>query len=258
MPVQERLGDVVGGDHRAQRRVGRGDALRRRDHVRLVVEAFAAEPVPEPAPRADHLVGDQQHPVAVADLAHALEVAVLGHEAAAAVLHRLEDHRRDRLRALEQDRLLDRVRRPQRVAILAPAVGVRVRHVMPAGRERLERRAQRAAGRSPSAPPSRCRGRRACARSACAGSARPRGVVGLRELPRRLDRLRAAGGEEHAVEVPRRELGDARGQLDRARVRVAPVRVEAELLAPACAAACPSSARPWPMFTQYSAESPSR
>ena len=57
-----------------------------------------------------------------------------------------------------------------------------------------------------------------------------RAVVGLRELPRRLDRLRAAGGEEHAVEVARRELRDARREFDRGRVRVAPVRVEAELL----------------------------
>jgi hypothetical protein len=56
------------------------------------------------------------------------------------------------------------------------------------------------------------------------------GVIGLGELPRRLDRLRAAGGEEHTVEVARREAGDARGELDRARVSVAPVRVETELL----------------------------
>ena len=56
------------------------------------------------------------------------------------------------------------------------------------------------------------------------------GVVCLGELPGRLDRLRAAGGEEHAVQVPGRERGDPRGQLDRARVGVAPVRVEAELL----------------------------
>ena len=62
-------------------------------------------------------------------------------------------------------------------------------------------------------------------------------VVGLGELPRRLDRLRAAGGEEHAVEVSRRELGDPRGQLDRARVGVAPVGVEAELLRLRAAAA---------------------
>ena len=170
--VHERLGDVVAGDHRAERRVGGADALGGRDHVGLIAVAFAAEPVPEPAPRADHLVGDQQHAVAVADLAHALEVAVLGHEAAAAVLDRLEDHRRDRLGALELDRLLDRVGRPQRIAPLLPAVGVGVRRRgSPPGRERLERRRAAGSGRSPSAPPSRRRGRRACARSACGGRA---------------------------------------------------------------------------------------
>ena len=46
-------------------------------------EALDAEVVPEAAPGADHLVGDQEHVVLVADLAHALPVAVLRHEAAA-------------------------------------------------------------------------------------------------------------------------------------------------------------------------------
>ena len=59
----ERLGDPVRGDHGAERRVGRGDALRRRDDVRLVVVALGAEPLAEPAPRADDLVGDHQHVV---------------------------------------------------------------------------------------------------------------------------------------------------------------------------------------------------
>ena len=172
--VQERLGDVVAGDHRAQRRVGRGDALGGRDDVRLVAVALAAEPVPEPPPRADHLVGDQQHAVAVADLAHALEVAVLRHEAAAAVLDRLEDHRGDRVGALELDRLLDRVGRPQRVAVFAASgrSSCSARACRPASAARTARAA--AAGRWRSAPPSRRRGRRGCARSACGGSCSPR------------------------------------------------------------------------------------
>ncbi len=57
----------------------------------------------------------------------------------------------------------------------------------------------------------------------------PRGVVGLRELPCALHRLRAPRGEEHPVEVPRREARDPRRQLDRAGVRVTPVGVEREL-----------------------------
>ena len=168
--------------------------------------------------------------MAVADLAHALEVAVLRHEAAAAVLHRLEDHRRDRLGPGEFDRLLDRVGGPQRVAVFLPAVGVGVLHVDAARRERFERRAQRRQpGRRQRSHRGAVVGELARDQLVAAVFA-ARVVVGLGELPRRLHRLRAARGEEHAVEVARRQPGDARRQLDRARVRVAPVGVEAELL----------------------------
>ena len=45
--------------------------LAKRDHVRLRAEALGAEPLADPAEGADHLVGDEQDPVAVADLAQA-------------------------------------------------------------------------------------------------------------------------------------------------------------------------------------------
>ena len=99
--VDERVEDAVGGDHRAHRRVGGGEALGGRDEVGLVAVALGAEPLAEPAPGADDLVGDQQHAVLVADLADALEVALGRDEAAAGVLDGLEDHARDRLGALE-------------------------------------------------------------------------------------------------------------------------------------------------------------
>ncbi len=54
-------------------------------------------------------------------------------------------------------------------------------------------------------------------------------VVLPRELPRRLDRLGAAGAEEDAVQIPGRERRDLRRQLDRARMGVRPVRVERQL-----------------------------
>jgi hypothetical protein len=54
-------------------------------------------------------------------------------------------------------------------------------------------------------------------------------VVLTRQLPGRLDGLGAARGEEHAVEVARGEVGDPGRQLDRGRVGVAPVRIEAKL-----------------------------
>jgi hypothetical protein len=56
-----------------------------------------------------------------------------------------------------------------------------------------------------------------------------RDVVLTRELPGRLDRLRPAGDEEDAVELARRQVGHRLRELDRARVRVRPVRVERQL-----------------------------
>src|SRR6185295_20239414 len=55
-------------------------------------------------------------------------------------------------------------------------------------------------------------------------------VVLAGELERGLDRLAAAGGEEDAVEIAGGDRREARGELDRARVRVGPRREEAELL----------------------------
>ena len=53
-------------------------------------------------------------------------------------------------------------------------------------------------------------------------------VVLADDLPRRLDGLRAAAGEEHAVEVAGRALGQRLGEPDRRRMRGRPVGVERE------------------------------
>ena len=181
----------------------------------------------EPAPGADDLVGDQQHAVLVADLADLLEVALGRDEAAAGVLDGLEDHARDRLRALPLDPLADRL---GRVVGLGP-VRVRVGHVGGAREERLERAA---------APGQAGRGERAhrgavvgeLARDDLVAAALAVELVVLTaELEGGVDRLAAAAGEEDAVEVAGGEPRDAGGELDRARVRVGPVGVEAELLA---------------------------
>ena len=218
-------------DHRAHRGVRGGQALRRGDDVRHHVEALDAEVVAEPAPGADHLVGDQQHVVLVADLAHALPVAVLRHEAAARVLHRLEDHRGHGLRALELDHVLDLVGGPERVAVLGPAVLVRVGHVV-----RARARAARTAVRSGVMPGDR---ERAEGGAVVGGLARD--DLRLRGLPVSLwywrDSFQADSTASEPPEVkntrlrsPGASVRDALGQLDRRRVRVAPVRVEAELL----------------------------
>ena len=54
--------------------------------------------------------------------------------------------------------------------------------------------------------------------------------VVLGQLPRALDRLTAAGGEEDAVQVARRVSGDPLGQLDRRWGGVGPQREERQLL----------------------------
>src|SRR4051794_25580283 len=73
--LEERLHQLVAGDHRAEWGVTGGDALGAGDHVRLVPVALRAEHVAEAAERADDLVGDEQHVVLVADLADPLEVS---------------------------------------------------------------------------------------------------------------------------------------------------------------------------------------
>src|SRR4051794_23714005 len=141
--LEERLGDPVGDDRGSHRRVGRRQALGRRDDVGLIVEALGPEPLAEPAERADDLVGDEQDVVLVADLADALEVALGRREAAAGVLGRLEEHGRDGVGALEADALVDRLRQGLGAEPGREPVLVGVRDVAAARGERLEGLAQR-------------------------------------------------------------------------------------------------------------------
>ena len=228
--LAERLEDLVGGDHRPHRDVGAGQGLGGRDDVGLVAVALAAEVVAETAPRADHLVADQQDVVLVADLAHALEVALLRRDAAAGVLQRLEDHGRDRLGTVELDLVADLLGGPERVAVLGPVVLVRVRRVDPARHVGLELGLE--AGQPGGGE--RAHGRAVVGDLAgddlvlLALAVRPVVVAG--DLDRGLDRLRAGVREEDPVQVAGGQLGDPLGELDRARVGVAPVGVEVELL----------------------------
>jgi hypothetical protein len=183
----------------------------------------------EPAPGADDLVGDQQDVVLVADLADALEVALGRREAAPGVLNRLHDHGGDRVRALELDAVRDRFGQVLSAVAGRQAVEVRVRDVAAAGGERLERLAQRRdAGRRERAHRGAVVRGLACDDLRLVRVAREL-VVLADELEGGLDRLAAARREEHAVEVARGEPCDARGELDRGRMRVGPRREEAEL-----------------------------
>ena len=204
-----------------------GQALGGGDEVGLVAEALGAEPLAEPAPGADDLVGDAAG---------------------------CRTRRRSRARAASSRRAARGSRRSS-----APARGSRTRR-SPAPRTGSARGSPRP-GRRPRAGTGSCsargtsrgtaartgaravgdagHGQRAHRRAVVGELARDRPcsarvagelVVLAAELERGLDRLRAAGGEEDAVEVAGRELGDPRGELDRLRVRVGPVREEAELL----------------------------
>ena len=107
-------------------------------------------------------------------------------------------------------------------------VAVRVRHVEHVRHERLERRAQLgAAGERERAHGGAVVGHAAGDRLPAPLAAGA--VVLAGELPGRLGGLRPAGHEERAVEVARSELGQLRGQLDRARVGEGPVDRERQL-----------------------------
>ena len=218
--------------------------------------------MPEPSEAGDHLVGGEQDLVLVAERAHALPVARGRDERAAGVLHRLHVHHADRLRPHRDDRLLEVVEQEPRELLLGlalrPVVAVRVVHVPHLGDERLERIAERRDAVDRERAERRAVIREvprdrlvAARRPAHLGDDRvvaglglvaadrdgdrlearlvTRDVVLARELPGRLDGLGAAGDEEDAVQVAGRERRELRGELDRARVRVRPVRVERQL-----------------------------
>ena len=235
-PRPERFEEPVAGDHRAERGVPGGQPLRAGDDVGLVVEGLRPEHRPDPAEGADHLVAHEQHVVLVADLPDPLEVPRRRREAAAGVLHRLEEDGGDGVGALGLDRHRDLVGGPPAERLLVVGVGlgrpveVGVGHLVGTGDERLEVLLER---RDPGD------GQGSLGRAVVGDGARDHLVLAgladelevlLRELPRGLDGLAAAAGEEDPVEVAGREPGDPLGELDGAGVGVRPQREERELL----------------------------
>ena len=232
--VEERLHQPVAGDHGPERGVAAGEPLGHGDDVGLVPVADGAEVLAQPAEGADHLVGDEQHAVAVTDLADPCEVPRRRREAPAGVLDRLQVHRGDGLGPLALDGPADLVGRPaperhQVVAVDRGTVEVGVGHLDGAGDQWLEGRLE---GGDPG-DRQRTHGGAVVGDVAAEhlGPGRlahqPEVLAG--ELPGRLDRLGAAGGEEHAVAVPGGQDGDALGQLDRPRVGVGPQREVGQL-----------------------------
>ena len=228
----QRLGDLVADDHGAHRRVGGRDALGARDQVRRDAVARGGEPLADAPEAGDDLVGDQRDAVLVAQRAQPGPVAVGRHEAAAGVLDRLGDQHRHGLRPGLDDRALDLVQQPRAQRGLVLGVGIAVAVGVGDPHDRDRRRAERLLHR-----PHAGERERAERHPVVGDLARDRlralrlalgQVVLADDLPGRLDRLRAAVGEEDAVEVAGRALGERGGELDRRRVRGRPVRVERE------------------------------
>ena len=104
----ERLEDLVSDDCRAERHVSAGDALGEGDDVRAHAPVLMREHATGAAKAGDHLVENQQHAVAIADLAYAREIVVGRDQDAAARDDRLHDEGPDALDAFAEDRPLER------------------------------------------------------------------------------------------------------------------------------------------------------
>ena len=230
--THERFGHLVAHEHRAEGRVAGGETLGAGDHVRLIAVALAPEHVPDPTEGADHLVGDEQHAVPVTDLAHPRPVAGRRGEAASSVLDRLQENSGDRLGSFPEDGLLDRVGGMQgAVGVVltgrAPVV-VGLGHLDGAGDQRFEHGldgVQACDGQGPHG--GAVVGEVAADDLDAVGLALQLEVLAC-QLPRRLDSLGTAGGEEHPVQVAGSQLCQLRRQLDGRRVAVGPDREVAE------------------------------
>ncbi len=210
-------------DEPAHRRVAGGGSLGEGGHVRDHPEALDAEPLPQAPEGADHPVGDQQHPVPVADLAYPPPVAFRRHQTPPAVLHRLQDNRRHRLRRSELYSLLYGISGTFRVL-------VGVRDVREALQERFERRLEGGKTGRRESPERGAMVGDLARNHLVAGSLAVGLVVLAGELYGRLHRLRARRDEETRIEVSWRYLGQLLGQLQALGVLEAPVREESEIL----------------------------
>ena len=165
----------------------------------------------------DHLVGDQEHVVAVADLAEGAEVVGRRRQAGAGGAEdRLGDEGGDRLGPLLQDDPLQVLGAGEGALVAAVRAAVRV-----AGADVGEVEQVGGVVAAPRRPPRHGEGAHGVAVPALpagddlvlAGVARLQ-VVLAGDLQGRLGRLGAAGDEEHAVQVAGGQGRDAVGQLD--------------------------------------------
>src|SRR4030095_1881538 len=109
----------------AEREVAAGDALRGREQVGVELPEHRREPRAEPAEAGDDLVGDEEDLVAATERAQRREVAGRRNDDATRALHRLDEHRTDRVRAFALDRLLGLGETPGAVLLGTLAAAVR-------------------------------------------------------------------------------------------------------------------------------------
>ena len=229
--VADRLHQRCPGDHAPEGQIRTRDPLGEGDHVGHDVVADAAEEVPEPTEAVDHLVGDEEHAVGVADATELLPVAGRRHQRAPTVLHRLGEHGRDRLGPFGQDHLLDGHHRGQRARITAlghlVAVGVGdPTHAVP--QHRPERLGELGDAGDREGAEGRAVVRPFPGDHLVAPLVSPTEVVVAGELERRLHRLGTGTHEEDLGEVAGRLLGDHRRGPGGRLVRDPPGRIEGE------------------------------
>ena len=218
-PRHEDVVDLLLGEDGAHRDHARGDALGDGHHVRRHAEIVGPEIRAEPAEAGDDLVEDQEHAVFVADRPQALEVALGRDQDAGRAGYRLDDDGGDGRGIVEQDHPLevlgelDSMRRlAAREGIAGEVVGVA--DMVDAREERAEHLAvgDDAADRDAAEIDAVIAPLAADQAEPAALAARP--MIGKRDLEGRLDRLRAGIGEEDVVDALRRELDEARGELE--------------------------------------------
>ena len=204
--IPERLAHAPRDDDRAEGDVAGADPLRAGDQVGREAVALAAEPAPEPAEAADHLVRDEQDVALAADALDLGPVAVGRRDHAARADHRLADEPGGALAELVED--------PGEV------LGIVVRDLCDVADERAVPVADaRDAGEG------RPVGVRAVVREATRQDHRPLRPADERpvapdDLGRRVDRLAAARAEEDRGVGDRRQLGHALGEAEGRLVRV--------------------------------------
>ncbi len=157
------------------------------------------------------------------DLAQALQVALRRHQHAGGARHRLDDHRRDGLGAVERHQPLEVVGEIGAVLGLALHEGVAGEVVGVA--QVVDAREEREHPAVVDEPPDRDAAEADAVIAALApdhpgpGALADGALVGERDLERGIDRFRARAGEEHPVErAGRRDGGETLGELEGDRV----------------------------------------